>query len=99
MAFQLSHKTVNTLLDKLSSDDDFRTLFQKSPREALAQCGHKAAIQSNDLASGAWACCATNQLASKEVIAKSRDALRTQLLTQQARMNPITLEAAPRKSR
>jgi putative modified peptide len=93
MASQLSHKTINTLLDKLSSDDDFRALFQKSPREALAKCGHKASLESNDKASGVWACLQATQLASKEVIAKSREALRTQLLTQAAHFNPISLEA------
>jgi putative modified peptide len=96
MAFQFSHKTINKLLDKLSTDDNFRALFQKSPREALASVGHKASLESNDSASGVWACCQTNQLASKEAIAASRDALRTQLLTQSARMSPITLEAASR---
>lgn len=93
MAFQLSEKTVDALLDKLSNDDTFRSLFQKSPRQALAQVGHKASAESNDAASGIWACCKTNQLASKEAIAASLDTLRKQLLTSGGAQNPIALEA------
>ena len=35
----LSEKTVDALLDKLSSDDDFRARFQANPREATRSLG------------------------------------------------------------
>ena len=38
-----------------------------------------------------------NQLASKEAIKASRDALRTQLLAEKAAQHPISLEVAAKK--
>jgi len=35
----LDRKVVNKLLDKLSTDDDFRTLFQADPHAALVEAG------------------------------------------------------------
>ena len=56
MAFQLSEELVDKLLDKLSSDNEFRAVFQKSPRIALAYLGHDAAAYASDTYKGAWAC-------------------------------------------
>lgn len=94
MPFKLSEQTVDKLLDKLSTDDAFRQQFQSSPRAALASVGHEAAAKAKDTDPGIWACCTVTQLASKEAIRSSRDALRKQLLTSQASHTPITLEAA-----
>ncbi len=94
MPFQLSEELVDKLLDKLSSDEDFRTSFQKSPRQALASLGHTAAAKASDSDKGAWACMSCKQLASAADIKKSRDALRTQLLSAKVQFNPIALEAA-----
>jgi putative modified peptide len=96
MPFQLSEELVDKLLDKLSSDNEFRAVFQKSPRIALAYLGHDAAAYAGDNDKGAWACMSCEKLASAATIKKSRAALRTQLLTANAKMNPITLEAAKR---
>ena len=93
MSFKLSEETVNALLDKLSSDDDFRAKFQSDPRAALASLGHKPALSAGADAKGAWTCMSVKELASKDAIRKSRDALRTQLTSDNAAFNPISLSA------
>ncbi|MGH8049301.1 MAG: NHLP-related RiPP peptide [Arenimonas sp.] len=92
MPFQLSEELVDKLLDKLSSDNEFRAAFQKSPRIALAYLGHDAAAYANDSDRGAWACLHCVELASPETIKKSRAALRKQLLTSSAAQSPVTLD-------
>ncbi len=75
---KLDHKTAHKLLDKLSSDDDFRKQFESSPQTALAQLGWapEATAEGTDLAAGSSACLAAPvTLASKESIAADRDAL------------------------
>ena len=94
-AFQLSESLVHNLLDKLSSADDFRALFQRSPREALASLGHEAAANASDSDKGIWACLRCDTLASAETIGKSRDQLRIQLLIESAQFNPVALAIAP----
>lgn len=94
MPFQLSEELVDKLLDKLSSDNEFRAVFQKSPRIALAYLGHDAAAYASDSDKGAWACMSCEKLASAADIKKSRDLLRKQILSSNARFNPVTLEAA-----
>lgn len=91
MPFKLSEDTVDTLLDKLASDDGFRDAFQKSPRSALASIGHKAAADPKET-EGAWMCMSVSQLASKEAIKASHSALREQLLASKAGYSPISLE-------
>lgn len=90
MPFKLSEKTVDTLLDKLSCDDDFRELFQKNPREALAAVGHAPAADSS-VSEGAWMCMSVSQLASKETIKSSHAELRKQLITSQGMYQPVNL--------
>lgn len=94
MPFKLSETTVDTLLDKLSSDDDFRKQFQANPRKALAALGHQPAAKAKDADSGLWSCLQTTQLASKESIKASREVLRKQLLSSQSTYNPVNLEVA-----
>lgn len=38
----LDPNVTKNLLDKLSTDDDFRTLFQSDAHAALAECGYEA---------------------------------------------------------
>ncbi len=95
MPFKLSEDTVDALLDKLSSDDDFRETFQKNPRKALAAVGHKAAGDA-DQAQGAWTCLTVSRLADKETIRASRDKLREQLLSASAAQTPLHLEVSKR---
>jgi putative modified peptide len=99
MAYDLSEELVDKLLDKLTRDNEFRAVFQKSPRIALAYLGHDAAAYASDTDKGAWACMHCTELASPAVIKKSRDALRKQFLSSSARMNPINLEITPRASK
>lgn len=93
MAFNVSEDIVDALLDKLATDDGFRALFQKDPRAALAQVGDKASADSS-VKEGAWNCMAVGELASKEAIKATRDALRKQLVSAQAAQSPIALEAS-----
>ena len=69
---------VDKLLDRLSSDDEYRELFAKDPRAALEEVGHKAP------SADAMACARTETLASKEEIAKARKLLADHLTDQAA---------------
>ena len=91
MSKKLSEKTIDALLDKLASDDEFRETFQKNPRKALAAVGHKPSGDSS-VAQGAWTCLAVSRLADKETIRASRDKLREQLLSASAAQTPLHLE-------
>lgn len=93
MAFQLSEQLVDKLLDKLSSDNEFRAVFQKNPRVALAYLGHEASTTANITEKGAWTCMQCKQLASPEAIKASRDELRKQLLSSKVQYDPIKLQA------
>lgn len=95
MSNTLSDETAAKLLDKLASDDDFRALFQKDPRQALAQVGHAPAADAS-VTDGIWNCMTVSKLADKQAIAASRDTLRKQLSTAQAGAQPITLETPQR---
>ncbi len=94
MPFKLSEAIVDSLLDKLGSDDEFRDLFQANPRQALASLGHQAAASAKDADAGAWACMATAPLASKSAIKASQVALRQQLLSAMAVYTPIHLQSS-----
>lgn len=91
MPFKLSEKTVDTLLDKLSSDDDFRELFQKNPREALAAAGH-VDTAGNTISDEEVAGMKAQSLADKNAIQVGRDVFRKQLLIEQACLSPIQLD-------
>lgn len=93
MPFQISDELADKLLDKLSSDNEFRAAFQKSPRIALAYLGHDAAANAKGGDEGAWTCMQCKQLASPEAIKASRDELRKQLVSSKTTYKPIRLEA------
>jgi putative modified peptide len=76
---------VATLLDKLGSDDAFRDLFTKNPAAALKQVG---APEPEACA----ACMTVTNLASKDAIKASRQALTSQL-TATLGQTPVTLNA------
>lgn len=95
MTNQLSEESAAALLDKLASDDDFRDLFQKDPRKALAAVGHAPAADPS-VEDGLWSCMSVSRLASKADISASRDTLRKQLVTSRASATPITLEVQRR---
>lgn len=76
----LEPKVIQKLLDLLSSDDEFRSLFEQDPGAALAQAGHKPAMSAPmttglAVAPSAGACLqmgAGDSLASKESIESDR---------------------------
>lgn len=63
----------DTLLRRLSSDDDFRALFAADPRSALVEIGHEPSGDAPLL------CAQTTVLAPKEEIAAARQALHAHL--------------------
>jgi putative modified peptide len=64
----LDPKVVDTLLDRLSSDDEFRALFEKDAAAALAELGVDSWPRVGELK--------VSRLADKAVIAESREYLR-----------------------
>ena len=70
----LDPAVADKLLELLSTDDEFRTLFKKYPEKALNQAGYF-------LPAGAAAlrCTEVEHLASKDEVAESREALRSHL--------------------
>ena len=69
------------LLDRLSSDDDFRALFLKNPRAALSFVGY-AEADMLDRRDGPWSCMACDSLPEKTTFIESRHAFRKGLTTQ-----------------
>jgi len=78
MAKSLPPHIADKLLDRLSSDDDFRTYFQKDARGALSFLGYDepAGTASND---SALMCMRCDSLPGKQAFAQSREAFRKQL--------------------
>ena len=91
-AFKISEEIADKLLDKLSSDDEFRAAFLRSPRIALAYLGHEAAAKANMGDKGVWSCMQCIELASPEAIKAGRDELRLQFISSKATQNPIRLQ-------
>lgn len=94
MPNQISEQLVDKLLDKLSSDNEFRTVFQKNPRVALAYLGHEGAINAGPKDQGLWSCAQCAELASPEAIKSARNQIRMDLLTSMAKQTPVTLDVA-----
>lgn len=75
------------LLELLSTDNDFRELFEKDPVAAVRKAGH-------DIPEGtAMACMATVQVAPKEEIAEARVMIKDFLTSAAAYNNPHCFEA------
>ncbi|HYQ22684.1 NHLP-related RiPP peptide [Stenotrophomonas sp.] len=77
------------LLDLLSSDDAFRTLFVSDAHAALVQAGLTSADA--DAALVGDSCMRPETLASKEEIAAARDALLESMTSQTAHTVPFCL--------
>lgn len=74
---------VDALLDKLSSDDAFRAQFQADPRAALKQLGYETPADKVGVAGeDPVMCCQVKQLAPKQQIAQTREAMRERFLIQ-----------------
>lgn len=82
----LSPDVADKLLELLSTDDEFRSLFHADPAAALAKAGHPTAGEYADRATvtegDTFYCMTANELASKDEIRKTRDQLQTFLTSQ-----------------
>ena len=93
MPFLLPEPIAEALLSKLGSDDDFRELFVRDTRQALASLGFEPAADAS-IKQGIWNCMGVAELASKEAIQNGLAVLQTQLKTC-ATFNPISLGFRP----
>ena len=82
----LSEKTVDALLDKLSSDDDFRARFQANPREATRSLG------TQDPAVDSLPDSPMRGLTDKGALRGSRDKFRRTLVESSYPFNPVNLD-------
>ena len=64
----LDPKVADKLLDKLSTDNEFRRLFKSDPAAALVKVGHP-----KDAAALTGMCCQVQSIAPKAQIVKARD--------------------------
>lgn len=82
----LTADVADKLLDLLSTDDGFRSVFQSDPAAALAKIGHPSAEQHAGKASiaegEAFYCMTADRLASKEEIMQAREQLKSFLTAQ-----------------
>jgi putative modified peptide len=85
MTNKFSPEVADRLLDKLSTDDNFRNLFEKNPSAALRQVGHEPASEHAGVRGSDPAMCANlkNGLASKEAIREGREAMKAALISTQ----------------
>ena len=96
MANNFSLEVADKLLDKLSSDDGFRALFERNPRAALRTLGHETPESDRDVKGSDPLLCAycADTLASKEQIRAARQELRTQLTSLPFSYRMAALEAS-----
>jgi putative modified peptide len=92
MSFQLPEAIADSLLAKLGHDDEFRALFSRDARMALASLGF---AEANDpsLSRGIWMCMTVNELASKETIRAGAAEMKAGLRAQRGVFTPFVLEA------
>ena len=74
----LDPKVAKKLLDKLSTDNDFRRLFKKDAGAALAQVGYKIEAGATS-AAGCMQLASTDSIAPKAKIVRDRAKLETTL--------------------
>lgn len=82
MANKFSAEVADKLLDKLSTDQSFRDLFEKNPRAALRKVGHETPDEDLDIKGRDPVLCAYNMsggLASMEDIRAARDTIKASL--------------------
>lgn len=81
MTNKFSPEVADKLLDRLSTDDDFRELFQNDPSAALKQVGHEAPEKMRGVRGSDPAMCTNlnNGLASKEAIRAGRESMKAAL--------------------
>lgn len=83
MTNKFSPEVADKLLDKLSTDQNFRDLFERNPRAALKQVGHETSDADRDIKGQDPVMCAYNLgpsgLASMEAIRSGRDKIKAAL--------------------
>lgn len=82
----LDPQVADRLLDLLSSDDAFRSLFMRSPREALAQIGF---VNETEFASPHFCFGGIAKLAQKSVITAARSEIRNMLTSGLGQISPL----------
>ena len=96
MSFNLPEPIVDSLLDKLGTDDAFRARFAADPRDALASLGFAAAADTSN-EHGVWNCLHVTELAGKDAIRGGRAQLRGQLMARSS-YKAFALDAGTAKS-
>ena len=73
----LDPKVAGKLLDKLSTDNEFRRLFKKDPKAALISVGYKEPLETGTggRQRRIYDCCTVTRIAPKADIIKARGAL------------------------
>lgn len=87
MANTFSPEVADKLLDKLSTDQAFRDLFEKNPRAALKQVGHVTAEPDRDVKGQDPVLCCYNLgggLASMDAIRAGREKFKSSMTSTQA---------------
>ena len=94
-AAPLDPKVAGKLLDKLSTDNEFRRLFKKDPKAALVSVGYKepAANEASGKQRRVYDCCTIDRIAPKADIIKAREAI-LGMFTAGLGHQPIQLNAA-----
>lgn len=87
----LPDSIVDQLLDKLSTDDGFRDLFQRNPEAAFERLGFSPTREQ-------LMCCKPHKLADKETIAATRDEMRRLMVLGTLWFIPNKWEADPPQS-
>src|SRR5687768_6294426 len=100
-AAPLDPKVAGKLLDKLSTDNEFRRLFKKDPKAALIQAGYK--LPQGDIEAAArfeqlCACAQVQRIAPKAEIIKARETLLGLLMAGMMK-SPIQLNVASSAAR
>lgn len=96
----LDPKVAGKLLDKLSTDNEFRRLFKKDPKAALISVGYKEPLETGTGGKQRriYDCCTVDRIAPKANIIKARESLQA-LLTSGLALSPIHLNVATTASR
>jgi len=88
-AAPLDPKVAAKLLDKLSTDNEFRRLFKKDPAAALKKAGYTGL----PLESSSLSCMSVQRIAPKQEIAAAREQILSYLSSTTAQLNPHCFEA------
>ncbi|MGH8025563.1 MAG: NHLP-related RiPP peptide [Pseudoxanthomonas sp.] len=97
-AAPLDPKVAGKLLDKLSTDNEFRRLFKKDPLSALVSVGYKPPQDDGSALRSIQNCCRVDRIAPKADIVKTRGAM-LELLMAGMMQSPIHLNVASTAAR